>query len=225
MFICNSLANLQPSLSVHFPFIATMFATKSDHEVCRLCGSLTECPHDTEAGDKVEPRASPLSTTTTAFENTCDMVTRAPILPFSEVFNTYGEHLTNAQLLAHYGFVLDVNENDVTSWDDASLCRFAEILHDSTVVGEDTQDPSKSKNASHGHPESPYLHLRKEAAVQQCDTNHRNTDGVAFGRMLLRRLVGILELWDREEGRFSGSDLVYLPSIAVTDSEKDTCGT
>ncbi|KAI0704381.1 hypothetical protein BC835DRAFT_823531 [Cytidiella melzeri] len=50
-------------------------------------------------------------------EDTCDMVSNLPIPPGSEVFNTYGEHLTNAQLLARYGFALDGNENDVVTFD------------------------------------------------------------------------------------------------------------
>jgi SET domain-containing protein 6 len=46
-----------------------------------------------------------------------EMVSNAQIQPHTEVFNTYGETLTNAQLLTQYGFVLDVNENDCVTWD------------------------------------------------------------------------------------------------------------
>lgn len=45
------------------------------------------------------------------------MVLNQPIPPYSEAFNTYGEHLTNAQLLARYGFVLEGNENDTVSFE------------------------------------------------------------------------------------------------------------
>ncbi|PSR73797.1 hypothetical protein PHLCEN_2v10367 [Hermanssonia centrifuga] len=48
--------------------------------------------------------------------DTCEMVSNLPIPPYSEVFNTYGERLTNAQLLTRYGFVLDGNESDVVSF-------------------------------------------------------------------------------------------------------------
>lgn len=44
------------------------------------------------------------------------MVSDIGIAPNSEVFNTYGGSLTNAQLLNQYGFVLDVNENDRFVW-------------------------------------------------------------------------------------------------------------
>lgn len=44
------------------------------------------------------------------------------IPPYSEVFNTYGEDMTNAQLLAEYGFALDGNDNDCITWDWEDLC-------------------------------------------------------------------------------------------------------
>ncbi|KIK69593.1 hypothetical protein GYMLUDRAFT_512401 [Collybiopsis luxurians FD-317 M1] len=57
-------------------------------------------------------------------EDTCDMVSNTHIPPHSEIFNTYGEHLTNAQLLVQYGFALDVNDNDRVSWRFDDLVRF-----------------------------------------------------------------------------------------------------
>jgi hypothetical protein len=53
------------------------------------------------------------------------MVSNAPILPHTQVFNTYGERLTNAELLARYGFALDENEHDCITWDWSDLCVFA----------------------------------------------------------------------------------------------------
>lgn len=44
------------------------------------------------------------------------MVSNLPIPPHAEVFNTYGERLTNAQLLARYGFVLEGNDNDTITF-------------------------------------------------------------------------------------------------------------
>jgi hypothetical protein len=49
------------------------------------------------------------------------MVTNLPVEAGEEVFNTYGEHLSNAELLACYGFMLDENENDVVRWKLADL--------------------------------------------------------------------------------------------------------
>jgi hypothetical protein len=49
-------------------------------------------------------------------ENTCEMVVNAAIAPGSEIFNTYGSKLTNAELLVRYGFMLDANDNDVLTW-------------------------------------------------------------------------------------------------------------
>lgn len=50
-------------------------------------------------------------------------MTNTPILPHTEVFNTYGETLTNAQLLSQYGFILDANDNDCLIWDLNQVCR------------------------------------------------------------------------------------------------------
>lgn len=57
------------------------------------------------------------------------MVSKISIYPNTEVFNTYGETLDNAQLLAQYGFILDINENDYVAWDPNELYRFATALH------------------------------------------------------------------------------------------------
>ena len=68
--------------------------------------------------------------------DTCDMVSNLVIPPGEEVFNTYGEHLTNAQLLARYGFVLDGNENDVVTFgsDDLPSAKFGAGTPDSWGV-------------------------------------------------------------------------------------------
>lgn len=44
------------------------------------------------------------------------MVTNTVVPPGEEVFNTYGEDLSNADLLVRYGFMSDVNENDRVSF-------------------------------------------------------------------------------------------------------------
>ena len=49
-------------------------------------------------------------------ENTCEMVVNAAIAPGTEVFNTYGAKLSNAELLVRYGFILDANDNDTLTW-------------------------------------------------------------------------------------------------------------
>jgi len=100
--------------------------------VCPVCGSLFECPHDDEAvGEKLSQRNMPefemhrkeiqSSVKEHHADDTCDMVANALISPFSEIYNTYGEDLTNAQLLVRYGFLLDHNENDIISWNKSDL--------------------------------------------------------------------------------------------------------
>lgn len=60
-------------------------------------------------------------------DDTCEMVANDFIDPFSEIYNTYGEELTNAQLLVRYGFTLDSNENDIISWNKTDLHRVFEF--------------------------------------------------------------------------------------------------
>ena len=82
--------------------------------MCTSCGSLSECPHDLEVhGDAT---ASVPGADAADPENTCEMVVNAPIAPGSEIFNTYGPKLTNAELLVRYGFMLDANDNDTLTW-------------------------------------------------------------------------------------------------------------
>ena len=86
--------------------------------MCSECGSLQECPHDRNPEDSVN-EAKPISIIGAQDENHdlyYEMVSNAGIPPHSEIFNTYGEDLTNAQLLIQYGFVLDINENDCLCW-------------------------------------------------------------------------------------------------------------
>jgi SET domain-containing protein 6 len=99
----------------HFVFINEF---QSDYNVCPECGSLQECPHDRNPEDPAN-EAKPISMIGAQDENHdlyYEMVSNAGIPPHSEIFNTYGEDLTNAQLLTQYGFVLDINENDCLCW-------------------------------------------------------------------------------------------------------------
>lgn len=98
-----------------------------------MCGSFEECPHDGDNVD-VDPRSIP----TNAYDgevtvDSCEMVSNLVIFPHSEVFNTYGEKLTNAQLLVRYGFALDDNENDCITWDWDDLRGFTAMFLDETA--------------------------------------------------------------------------------------------
>ncbi|KAF8627703.1 hypothetical protein AX15_004287 [Amanita polypyramis BW_CC] len=96
---------------------------ESDYYVCPECGSLHECSHDRV--DSTVPATSLISSmprVTAADEegqkeDDCHMVSVTEIPPGVEVFNTYGETLTNAQLLIQYGFILEVNDRDTLTWD------------------------------------------------------------------------------------------------------------
>ncbi|KAG9312905.1 hypothetical protein JVU11DRAFT_6338 [Chiua virens] len=95
------------------------FRLQSDYDVCVECGSLAECEHDREVAGTTVPSSlvadvHPLSHDSLPTPNEADyleMRTVRPVLPFSEVFNTYGS-LPNAALLPRYGFILPENEHD-----------------------------------------------------------------------------------------------------------------
>jgi hypothetical protein len=53
---------------------------------------------------------------TGTLDDEIEMVTASAITTGEEVFNTYGATLSNAQLLARYGFALDGNEHDCVTW-------------------------------------------------------------------------------------------------------------
>jgi len=79
--------------------------------VCPECGSLDQCPHDDDEDDIRNP-----TTSSKISEEDYEMVANEAIPPYSEVFNTYGEDLSNAQLLLQHGFVLESNDNDKITW-------------------------------------------------------------------------------------------------------------
>ncbi|EKM50379.1 uncharacterized protein PHACADRAFT_152301 [Phanerochaete carnosa HHB-10118-sp] len=90
----------------------------------RRTAQANACP--TAAAEPVLRFAHPnddiiLPTRTTEEADTCDMVSNRLIPAGEEVFNTYGEQLTNAQLLARYGFALDGNENDIVGFEWADM--------------------------------------------------------------------------------------------------------
>ena len=105
-------------LTLPFDHSVLINEPQSDYNVCPECGSLQECLHDRNPEDPAN-EAKPISMIGAPDENhdLCyEMVSNAGIPPHSEIFNTYGEDLTNAQLLTQYGFVLDINENDRLCW-------------------------------------------------------------------------------------------------------------
>ncbi|KAJ7069363.1 SET domain-containing protein [Mycena amicta] len=91
---------------------------ESDFDVCPECGSLNRCLHDDDynVDEDVDPPDSHDGN-----DDVYEMVSNRPIPANSEIFNTYGETLTNAQLLIQYGFILDVNDNDCLTWTSSEL--------------------------------------------------------------------------------------------------------
>lgn len=93
-----------------------MLFFQSDYNVCPECGSLYECLHDRDDPNTHNTELPDLHTVSDD-DGFYEMVSNTEIPPNTEIFNTYGEELTNAELLNQYGFLLDVNDNDRLSWD------------------------------------------------------------------------------------------------------------
>ncbi|KAG1741063.1 hypothetical protein EDB19DRAFT_732191 [Suillus lakei] len=118
---------------------------ESDFDVCTECGSLAECDHDRETLPAVPSRGAcslaGVYKPDLALEiDTLDMCSVRPILPHSEVFNTYGS-LSNAELISRYGFTLPENERDVVSLGYGSFSAFIKsligVVHISADSGND----------------------------------------------------------------------------------------
>ncbi|KZO92909.1 SET domain-containing protein [Calocera viscosa TUFC12733] len=96
---------------------------ETDFAVCPMCGSLGPCAHPSHQPRHSSPWDEPM---------TCDMVTYSPITSGQEVFNSYDEKgFSNAQLLVHYGFLLEGNGEDWIKWDGAEV---EEVLGDTDAT-------------------------------------------------------------------------------------------
>lgn len=105
-----------------------------------------ECDHDRETLTAVPSRGGACSLPGVckpdlALEiDTLDMCSVKPILPHSEVFNTYGS-LSNAELISRYGFTLPENEYDIVSLGYGSFSAFInnliDVVHSSADSGND----------------------------------------------------------------------------------------
>lgn len=93
----------------------------SDHWVCSVCGALNECPHDGQQSDGACLSGGSPAASGAPAADTCDMVSERFVPAGEEVFNTYGP-LSNAQLLASYGFLLEANEYERLLFDAAHVC-------------------------------------------------------------------------------------------------------
>ncbi|TFK65610.1 SET domain-containing protein [Pluteus cervinus] len=98
---------------------------ESEYAVCPRCGSLDECTHDRDEASIETGFNFDMATRTShqiengivsEAETSYDMVSTCLIPPRTEIFNTYGETLSNAELLVQYGFILDDTDNDRLTW-------------------------------------------------------------------------------------------------------------
>lgn len=62
------------------------------------------------------------------------MVTNAVILPGDELYNSYNSILSNAQLMMHYGFMLEGNSNDTIDWASSEIDQLLNLTKENDEV-------------------------------------------------------------------------------------------
>lgn len=105
-------------------------ALQSDQFVCHVCGALGTCEHDVMNADGIARRLEDLPDeyreelerawrARSARGDTVDMlVENDDVQPGQQVFNSYGEDISNARLLVEWGFILgDEAEKNMVSLD------------------------------------------------------------------------------------------------------------
>jgi len=126
---------------------------ESDYNVCADCGSLDECQHDRDDNQRFGPSkdGTQSGTKNNGQDMYYEMVSNTYILSLTEVFNTYGDGLTNAQLLSQYGFILDMNDNDRISWTATEVLHILATGQYSDSDLNDFFDPTTSGSATYSH--------------------------------------------------------------------------
>lgn len=93
-------------------------ALESDLVVCDCCGGLRGCMNASSSSDTPTPA------------QTLDIVTTLTAEPSEELFNSYGDALSNVDLAIEYGFVLEANEFDKVTFGESISKQVGEAYDD-----------------------------------------------------------------------------------------------
>ncbi|KAK1215826.1 hypothetical protein PQX77_021552 [Marasmius sp. AFHP31] len=159
---------------------------ETEFDVCPDCGSLRQCIHDhdrdlpepsSETEDEEEEEEEELyyTMTTTTY---IPIDTHHPSKRRTEIFNTYGTHLSNAQLLNQYGFILDANEADFVEFDDEDVLR---------IVGMGI-DEEEQRNRNWGE-QAKSVHVDSESELVYASENAMDLRISSDGRVSLGIVV------------------------------------
>ena len=170
------------------------------------------------------------------------MVTIASVPPFTEVFNTYGERLTNAQLLGRYGFLLDGNEYDALDWSTREMCgllphlvRGIRVKIGGRSSSADGQTGATSKGAFNIDAFDPVVIEKMQEDVFDPSEDEIASIGVSGahvdlsttsamshqlrdyrpGQVVLDRLTEIVAVWPELDAACSRSTLIYISDCDV----------
>ncbi|KZT56793.1 SET domain-containing protein [Calocera cornea HHB12733] len=165
---------------------------ETDFAVCPQCGSLGPCTHPSHKPRHSSPWDEPM---------TCDMMTYSPITSGQEVFNSYDDKgFSNAQLLVHYGFMLEGNGEDWIKWEGGEL---EEILSETEAKWDEDRWESVRDAANDLEEEMEDLEaLVTPAESEEIDDEEDEDD----------------TCWIDAEGRMSQSLFLHLFTRNMTDS-------
>lgn len=169
--------------------------------------------------------------------------------PFTEVFNTYGERLTNAQLLARYGFLLDGNEHDLLDWSvremsdvvpflirgvrnglrvrsrsvDEEVHATSEGAFDDDAVNSAIVEKRREKSVNDLVPLEDEAvataSVSARSALSTAPAMNRQSRGNGPGQVVLDRLQEIFVAWPGGESACSDSTLIYIPDCGFARQE------
>lgn len=139
------------------------------------------------------------------------MVSNSGVPPLTEVFNTYGEELTNAQLLTQYGFILEENQNDHLSW----------TLDDLIAIFSDNALPETSKEIldfiSEFETQCPQITFSESDLVYVEDSEKKMFSLNDEGNITHRIWIGLLALSLHQHHRLSKDADAYQTAQRVFD--------
>lgn len=145
---------------------------ESEHWVCPECGALDACEHD-DADESDAPTSGQL-----VEDDPCEMVTVEGISAGQEVFNTYGE-LSNAQLLAFYGFALEANKYDRITFAFDDVARLAPSPPPSSTIAEEWASLNKLWHSAEREDEAQEEGLEEDTLVVDGSSGHLYIDADA----------------------------------------------
>jgi hypothetical protein len=184
------------------------------HWVCSTCGSSSQCSHDDDGIVKMNDDDKEEE------EDYCVLSTIVDIEAGDEVFNSYGNGLSNTHLLQHYGFLLEANSFDRISF---PLSHLSAVLPtaSASIIGEGLLlDLVEFEELIDDNEEEREFYIDSDAKLSQSllryiITHHTNTNGENSdqrGIVLREAVVNFChqEVQNGHQPQLSGAEILAL---------------